>query len=120
MVILGMLWVFQPRMIAGQDKFSITVTNVSTTGLFDTNPLFLVTFFTSLVSASKGMAEFLLQGPCRLLTKDGLFGGIGTFGFLLLTLNISLSIIGKLILLAVAYGGSGFDSIFDHKVSFFQ
>ena len=121
MVILGMLWVFQPRMIAGQDKFGIGIIyGAQAQMLFNTNPWFLATFFTSLVSASKGIAEFLLQGPCRLLTKDGLFGGVGTFGFLLLTLNISLSIIGKLILLAVAYGGSSVDSIFDHKVSFFQ
>ena len=118
MVILGMLWSFRPRMIAGQHKFDISILKGPTSGLFNTNPLFLATFFSSLVSASKGMAEFLLQGPCRLLTKDGLFGGIGTFGFLLLTLNISLSMLGKLTLIAVAYGGTGLD-IFP-KVSFFQ
>ena len=118
MLILGMLWIFNPRLIAGQDKFGITIYAGSLAHLQDTNPWFLATFFSSLFSAAKGIAEFVLHGPCKLLTKDGLFSGIGTFGFLLLTINIFCSIIGKLILLALAYGGSNSESIYEHKVSF--
>ena len=117
-----MLWIFNPRMIAGQEKFSIAIL-IGELRLQDVNPLFLVSFYSSLFSASKGIADFLLLGPCRLLTKDGPFSGIGTFGYILLTLNIFCSILGKLILLAFAYGGfttlHGFDSIYEQKVSFF-
>ena len=116
MVILGTLWIFEPRMIAGQDKFSITYRGLGV----DMNPWFLATFFSSLFSAAKGIAQFLLHGPCTLLTKDGHFSGMGTFGFLLLTLNIILSIVCKLELGGLAYGGYfKSQSIFDHKVSFF-
>ena len=108
-------------MIAGQDKFSIAIL-IGELRLQDVNPLFLISFFSSLFSASKGIADFLLLGPGRLLTKDGPFSGIGTFGYILLTINIFCSILGKLILLAFAYGGfttfHGFDSIYEQKVSF--
>ena len=121
MVILAMLWIFKPRIIAGQDidMFSIAIL-IGKVRLQDVkiNPWFLVIFFSSLFSAAKGIADFLLLGPCRLLTKDGPFSGIGTFGYILLTLNIFCSILGKLILLAFAYGDFTYDSIYEQKVSF--
>ena len=41
------------------------------------NILFVATFSSSVFSATKGLADFLLNGPCNLLPNDGLCGGIG-------------------------------------------
>ena len=46
------------------------------------NPLFWVTFVTSILSAGFGLTKFLKLGPCRLL------GGYGKISFLLVMLNI--------------------------------
>ena len=43
---------------------------------------FIATFASSVLSAAKGMADFLLNGPCKLLPNDGLFGGMGKMGAL--------------------------------------
>ena len=54
--------------------------NESVLGVY--NPLFWVTFVTSILSAGFGLTKFLKLGPCRLL------GGYGKISFLLVMLNI--------------------------------
>jgi len=66
-------------------------------------PLFFATFVTSIISASKGIASFLLDGPCKLVPKNGLFGGLGTMGFIFLWLNIIATLLGKGSVLAYSY-----------------
>ena len=91
--ILLCLWAQNPKLITGQRKFRLT----------DIDPLFFATFITSLFSAAKGIASFLLEGPCKLVPKKGLFGGLGTMGFIFLCLNITSILIGKGLMLASSY-----------------
>ena len=87
------LWGQNPRLITGQhleDSFNI-------------DPLFFATFVTSLISAAKGIASFLLEGPCKLVPKKGLFGGMGTMGYIFLCLDITSTLIGKGLLLAFSF-----------------
>ena len=82
----------------------------------------MLTLLSSVLSSSKGIADFLLIGPCKLLTRDGPLSGILTCGYILLTCNIYVCMLAKFELLAFAYGGYGDaygDSIYDDKVSFF-
>ena len=97
MHILLCLWGIHPKLISGDEKF----------GSPYENPLFFATFITSLISASKGIASFLLEGPCKLLPKKGLFGGMGTMGFIFLCLNVTFTIVGKGFLLGIAYSWAG-------------
>ena len=64
---------------------------------------FLATFISSVFSASKGIAGFLLHGPCKLVPTDGPFGGMGKLGFILLVFNIATTLCGKGILLAFLF-----------------
>ena len=66
------------------------------------DPLFWVTFVTSVITASFGIARFLKNGPCKLVPSDGPLGGFGQFSFLLLMLNIVLSLCAKGCLFALA------------------
>ena len=66
---------------------------------------FLATFTSSVFSASKGIAGFLLHGPCKLVPTDGLFGGMGKLGFILLLLNIASTLCGKGVLLGFLFNG---------------
>ena len=64
---------------------------------------FQAAFVSSVFSASKGIAGFLLHGPCKLVPTDGLFGGMGKLGFILLVFNIATTLCGKGILLAFLF-----------------
>ena len=76
-------------------------------GLVDQRAAFyLATFTSSVLSASKGIAGFLLHGPCKLVPTDGLFGGMGKLGFILLVLNIALTLCGKGVVLGAIFVGS--------------
>ena len=68
---------------------------------------FFATFASSVFSASKGIAGFLLHGPCKLVPTDGLFGGMGKLGFILLVLNIATTICGKGAVLGLLYNRPG-------------
>ena len=75
------LWGQNPQLIRGQsasEKF-----------------FFYATFGSSIISAAKGLANFLLNGPCKLLPNDGLFGGMGKMGYIFLVINIAFTICGK-------------------------
>ena len=56
------LWRQNPQLISGQSASE--------------NIFFYATFASSVLSAAKGLADFLLNGPCKLLPNDGLFGGM--------------------------------------------
>ena len=56
---------------------------------------FTATFASSVFSAAKGLTDFLLYGPCKLLPNDGLFGGMGKMGYIFLLINIAFTICGK-------------------------
>ena len=56
---------------------------------------FIATFASSVLSAAKGMADFLLNGPCKLLPADGLFGGMGKMGYIFLLINIAFTLCAK-------------------------
>ena len=63
---------------------------------FFLNPgLFIFTFTSSALTATLGMAKFLKTGPCRLVPDEGPLGGHGTLSFLILMLNIALTIVSK-------------------------
>ena len=84
MHILLCLWGQNPGLISGQRRFD----------LLD-NPLFFATLLTSFTSAAKGIASFLLNGPCTMIPKKGLFGGMGTMGFIFLFFNIASTLVVK-------------------------
>ena len=66
--------------------------------------MFVVTFSTSVLTASLGIAKFLKTGPCRLLPDQGPVGGHATLGFFLLMVNIATTIVSKgIILPAIGY-----------------
>ena len=64
------------------------------------NPiLFIVTFYSSILTASLGIAKFLKIGPCRLVPDHGPVGGHATLGFFLLMVNIASTIVSKVTIL---------------------
>ena len=64
--------------------------------------LFLVTFSTSVMSATFGLAKFFKVGPCKLLPTEGFLWGFGQLGFILVLLNIMITTFLKGGLLAFA------------------
>ena len=93
--IILILWGFFGRRLTG---FRWPSVSISSEGAF-----FLATFTSSVFSASKGIAGFLLHGPCKLVPTDGLFGGMGKLGFILLLLNIASTLCGKGVLLGITF-----------------
>ena len=79
--ILWCLYYKKPLLLSGQN----TTENI----------LFIATFSSSVFSATKGLADFLLNGPCNLLPNDGLCGGMGKMGYIFLLINIALTLCAK-------------------------
>ena len=79
--ILWCLYYKKPLLLSGQN----TTENI----------LFVATFSSSVFSATKGLADFLLNGPCKLLPNDGLCGGMGKMGYIFLLINIALTLCAK-------------------------
>ena len=79
------IWGLNPELIAGRNTSEVI--------------FFIATFASSVLSAAKGVADFLLNGPCKLLPADGLFGGMGKMGYIFLVINIAMTIFGKGIIL---------------------
>ena len=75
------LWGQNPQLISGR--------NISERSLF------IATFVSSVFSASKGLGDFLLNGPCKLLPNDGFFGGMGKMGYIFLLINIAFTLCAK-------------------------
>ena len=98
----------EPKLITGQEHFDGRTFNT----------FFFAKFSISVISAAKGIASFLLEGPCKLLSKKGLFGGMGTMGFFFLCLNITTTSLGKGFLLGATYGAYLYgtaESIYSHS-----
>ena len=106
MHIFLIIWGMHPKLITG------TGLGHPAQGIFklldmDLDPLFLATHLTSVISASKGIADFLMNGPCKLVPNEGLCGGMGRMGYILLCLNIGLTLWGKGILIRMAHKFDG-------------
>ena len=99
--IMLILWGFLGRKLTGSIEGPDSIRSIDQEGAF-----FLATFISSVFSASKGIAGFLLHGPCKLVPTDGLFGGMGKLGFILLLLNIASTLCGKGVLLGLLFTGS--------------
>ena len=76
--------------------------------------LFWATFASSVFSASKGIADFLLNGPCKLVSREGLAGGMLKMGYIFLVINIIASICGKgtVLALLLSHPGPGQTQVF--------
>ena len=57
--------------------------------------LFLITFSTSIASASFGISKFIKSGPARIVRNDKCLMGFGTLSFILIFTNIALTVVGK-------------------------
>ena len=69
--------------------------------------MFFATFSSSVFSATLGIAKYLKDGPCRLVSDEGLLGGHANISFILLLVNIASIIVGKcLVLYAITQNGS--------------
>ena len=62
-----------------------------------------VTFFTSLVSAGKGIATLLKEGPLKLVPSQGLLGGYCQIGFILVFVNVVATLVGKIMVFSVLF-----------------
>ena len=69
----------------------------------DVDFLYMATFISSLLSAAKGIASFLMDGPCILLSKEGPLGGMGKMGFIFLYINILITMMAKGLLIYFGY-----------------
>ena len=76
--------------------------------------LFWATFTSSVFSASKGIADFLLNGPCKLVSREGLAGGMLKMGYIFLVFNIIASICSKgtVLALLLSHPGPGQTQVF--------
>lgn len=69
--------------------------------------MFFATFSSSVFSATLGIAKYLKDGPCRLVSDEGFLGGHANIGFILLLVNIASIIVGKcLVLYAITQNGA--------------
>ena len=64
------------------------------------------TFFISLVSAGKGIATLLKEGPFKLVPSQGLLGGYCQIGFILVFVNVVATLVGKIWVFAILFGFS--------------
>ena len=53
--------------------------------------LFLMSFSSSVMSATFGLAKFFKVGPCKFLPTEGFLWGYGHLGFILVLLNITIT-----------------------------
>ena len=63
--------------------------------------LFLVGFISSVISASLGMARLLLNGPSKILRKQGYLGGYLQVSFTLIFFSIMCVLVAKALWLAL-------------------
>ena len=64
--------------------------------------LFFVGFISSILSASLGMARLLMNGPSKLVKKQGHLGGYAQVGFALVMTSIMFVLVAKALWLAVS------------------
>ena len=59
------------------------------------DPLFILTFVTSVTAASYGISKFIKTGPCRIIRNNTRCSGFGTLSYILLFLNIASTLSAK-------------------------
>ena len=69
---------------------------------------FILTFLSSLLSASFGMTKFLKVGPCRLLPNQGYLGGYLSWSFIFTFFNITISFLFNACIFALAFHMVGY------------
>ena len=69
--------------------------------------LFFVGFTSSVLSASLGMARLLLNGPSKLVKKQGHLGGYAQVGFALVMFSIMCVLVAKPLWLAFSTSSGG-------------
>ena len=74
---------------------------------YDNSRLFIFGFMSSVLSASLGMARLLMNGPSKLVKKQGNLGGYAQVGFALLMLLIMFVLVAKALWLAFSIIGGG-------------
>ena len=67
--------------------------------------LFILGFISSVLSASLGMARLLMNGPSKLIKKQGYLGGYAQVGFALLMFSIMCVLVSKALWLAFLLAG---------------
>ena len=67
---------------------------------YSSTPLFFVGFTSSVLSASLGMTRLLLNGPSKLVKKQGHLGGYAQVGFTLVMFLIMFVLVAKALWLA--------------------
>ena len=65
---------------------------------------FIVTFLTSLATASFGISKFMKSGPAQIVRNDKCLMGFCTLSFILIYLNVAVTVIGKSLVLAAYVG----------------
>ena len=68
---------------------------------FVRDTLSMVTFLTSMATASFGIAKFVKSGPARIVRNDKCLMGFGTLSFILIFINILLTLFLKAGMVAV-------------------
>ena len=69
--------------------------------------LFIFGFMSSVLSASLGMARLLMNGPSKLVKKQGNLGGYAQVGFALVMLLVMFVLVAKALWLAFSIIGGG-------------
>ena len=80
---------------------------------FDGFVVFLLGFITSVLSASLGMARLLMNGPSKVVKKQGPLGGYAQVGFALVMLSIICVLVAKALWLPYSiYNGPDRDPLY--------
>ena len=75
---------------------------------FDGFYVFLLGFILSVLSASLGMARLLMNGPSKVVKKQGPLGGYAQVGFALVMTSIMFVLVAKALWLAFSILGDSF------------
>ena len=88
MHVLLTMWALGPRIENGSWDCTTPIAGFG-------DPQFLLTFISSTSAASLGISKFLKSGPCRFMRNDTFLMGFGSMGYVLLSLNIATTIVGR-------------------------
>ena len=74
--------------------------------------IFLVGFISSVISATLGMTRLLMNGPSKVIKKQGHLGGYLQIGFALVFFSIMFVLVAKALWLAFVIAGSGSNPLY--------
>ena len=69
-------------------------------------PWFFFTFCISLLSSSFGITKFLQNGPCAILSNNGLLGGLLNWKFILVFISVLFAILAKCVFAVLVVGAA--------------